>query len=118
MTTAISVYTSGGLAGRCDGKCHEAAEPACDCICGGRLHGAGERAIEMQTADYFGSLEAAEAWAKRNGLERAQFKTPAMRRRQNLDVALHVERECRAAEGRRLRRLGIVPGQISLPLSS
>jgi hypothetical protein len=26
--------------GRCDAKCYDAHEPDCDCICGGRNHGA------------------------------------------------------------------------------
>ena len=47
MTTLIAVYTSDGLAGRCDAKCYEATCPVCDCVCGGRNHGAGrERAID------------------------------------------------------------------------
>ncbi len=43
MTTAIAVYDSDGLVGRCDARCHEAREPECDCICGGRLHGVADR---------------------------------------------------------------------------
>jgi len=41
MTTLIAVYNSEGCQGRYDAKCYEAAEPECDCICGGRNHGAG-----------------------------------------------------------------------------
>lgn len=30
---------------RCDAKCHNAKEPGCDCICGGRYHGCGNSEI-------------------------------------------------------------------------
>jgi DNA (cytosine-5)-methyltransferase 1 len=47
MTTLIAVYDSDGCVGRCDARCYEAQEPECDCICGGRNHGAGlQRALE------------------------------------------------------------------------
>jgi len=46
MTRLISYQSCGGH-GRCDARCYEAREPECDCICGGRNHGAGrEQAIE------------------------------------------------------------------------
>lgn len=41
MTTVLAVYNSQGCVGRCDAKCHDATTPECDCICGGRNHGAG-----------------------------------------------------------------------------
>ena len=41
MTTLIAVYTSSGCIGRCDAKCYDAQSSDCDCICGGRNHGAG-----------------------------------------------------------------------------
>jgi hypothetical protein len=45
--TLIAVYTSEGCIGRCDAKCYEAQEPACDYICGGMNHGAGvQQAID------------------------------------------------------------------------
>jgi len=31
MTTLIAVYTSDGCAGRCDARCYNAAEAACEC---------------------------------------------------------------------------------------
>ena len=40
MTTLLTVGNSGGER-RCDAKCHDAHEPECDCICGGRFHGKG-----------------------------------------------------------------------------
>ncbi|MBC8507818.1 MAG: hypothetical protein H8D34_23365, partial [Chloroflexi bacterium] len=47
MTTLISFHSSSGAQGRCDAKCYDATEPECDCICGGRNHGAGkDKAIE------------------------------------------------------------------------
>lgn len=55
MTTAIAVYDSDGLVGRCDATCHNAKEPTCRCICGGRLHGVGaDRAVEKNTRDLLG----------------------------------------------------------------
>jgi hypothetical protein len=47
---------SEGVYGRCDAKCHEAKEPDCHCICGGRYHGRGssEAAIEEFTRDVLG----------------------------------------------------------------
>ncbi len=36
-----------GIVGRCDAKCYNAEHPECDCICGGRNHGAGfEKALD------------------------------------------------------------------------
>jgi hypothetical protein len=56
MVTLISYQSSGGDQGRCDAKCYDATEPDCDCICGGRNHGAGkERAVEN-------TRELAQSW--------------------------------------------------------
>ncbi len=52
MATKLTVGSSGGVIGRCDAKCHEARAPGCDCICGGRNHGVGERQAEANTARY------------------------------------------------------------------
>jgi predicted RNase H-like HicB family nuclease len=41
MTTLIAVYTSDGCVGRCDARCYGAKHPDCNCICGGKNHGAG-----------------------------------------------------------------------------
>jgi len=58
LTTLISYQSSGGDQGRCDAKCYEAHEDECDCICGGRNHGAGkQQAIEN-------TRELAEGWIK------------------------------------------------------
>jgi hypothetical protein len=47
MITLISFRSSSGAQGRCDAKCYDAKEPECDCICGGRNHGAGrDKAVE------------------------------------------------------------------------
>jgi hypothetical protein len=59
MTTLISYQSSGGDQGRCDAKCYDAAEEPCDCICGGRNHGAGrEQAIDN-------TRELAQSWVDR-----------------------------------------------------
>lgn len=56
MTALISYQSSGGDQGRCDAKCYDAHEPDCDCICGGRNHGAGKQ----QAID--NTRELAEGW--------------------------------------------------------
>lgn len=59
MATLIAVYNSEGCAGRCDARCYNAEHGECQCICGGRNHGAGEqRALEN-------TRELAEKWVKR-----------------------------------------------------
>jgi hypothetical protein len=59
MVTLISYQSSGGDQGRCDAKCYDAREPDCDCICGGRNHGAGR---EQATGN---TRELAQSWVKR-----------------------------------------------------
>lgn len=76
MTTLIAVYNSDGCVGRCDARCYNAAEEPCDCICGGRNHGAG---IEQATGN---TRELAESWieqARASGqdITRAELAVPA-----------------------------------------
>jgi hypothetical protein len=64
MTTLIAVYNSDGCVGRCDARCYDADWDDCDCICGGRKHGAGKQ----QALD--NTRELAEGWieqARANG---------------------------------------------------
>lgn len=56
MTTLIAAYNSEGCIGRCDAKCYNATHPECDCICGGRNHGAGVQKATENTK------ELAEDW--------------------------------------------------------
>ena len=63
MTTLIAACNSEGCVGRCDARCYDAAEPECDCICGGRKHGAGKEHSLDNTR------ELAESW-----LEQARAK--------------------------------------------
>ncbi len=75
MTTLIAVYNSEGCVGRCDARCYEASEPDCNCICGGRNHGAGlEQAVDN-------TRELAEQWleayAKEHGLDEWWADVPA-----------------------------------------
>ena len=51
MTTLIAAYNSDGCIGRCDAKCYEAHHPDCDCICGGRNHGAGKNQAMANTSE-------------------------------------------------------------------
>lgn len=47
MTTLISYHSSDGSEGRCDARCYDAKHETCNCVCGGRNHGAGkEQAME------------------------------------------------------------------------
>lgn len=72
MSTLIAVYNSDGCVGRCDAKCYQASEPGCDCICGGRNHGAGLEQARENTR------EIAESWVERfaesRGLDAAQLR--------------------------------------------
>jgi hypothetical protein len=67
MTALIAVYNSGGLVGRCDAKCYEASHPNCQCVCGGKNHGAGKQQAMENTR------ELADTWIKEytelNGIE-------------------------------------------------
>jgi hypothetical protein len=59
VTTLIAVYTSEGCVGRCDARCYEARESGCECICGGRNHGAGkQRAVDN-------TRELTQSWVER-----------------------------------------------------
>lgn len=67
MTTLIAVYTSSGCVGRCDAKCYGAQHPSCDCICGGRNHGAGLQKAVENTREL--AQEWIEEYAERKGLD-------------------------------------------------
>lgn len=58
--TLIEQYSGDGrLIGRCDARCYEAKHPRCDCICGGRNHGAGfNKALENTRAMFEEDLPA------------------------------------------------------------
>lgn len=74
MVTLISWQSSGGDAGRCDAKCYGAELPVCDCICGGRNHGAGlEKALDQ-------TRELADGWvaeARAGGQVIPWYEVPA-----------------------------------------
>lgn len=44
MTTVLKFGNSNGMR-RCDAQCHDAIQDDCDCICGGRFHGKGVKAV-------------------------------------------------------------------------
>jgi hypothetical protein len=80
-------------------------------------HGVGDStvAIEMNTADVYGSLEEAEKWAILHGINRPKVKRPGISQgRRSLERLLQPQRAARAQAIRRNRRLGIVPGQEAL----
>jgi hypothetical protein len=67
VTTLISVHNSEGCVGRCDAKCYEAQSAECDCICGGKNHGAGLEQARDNVAELAeGWLE---RWAEQQGLD-------------------------------------------------
>jgi hypothetical protein len=71
MATLITYGNSEGTR-RCDARCHDATEPNCDCICGGRNHGVGLKQAEKNTR------ELAEEWideyCRQNNITRDDFK--------------------------------------------
>jgi len=62
MTTLIAAYNSEGCTGRCDAKCYNATYLDCDCICGGRNHGKGQRQAIQNNRQHF--QEMIEIWNK------------------------------------------------------
>lgn len=75
MTTLIAVFNSDKCVGRCDAKCYDAEEPDCDCICGGRNHGAGQQQARENTR------ELGEKWiarCKANDPDITGVETPAL----------------------------------------
>lgn len=72
MATVMSWGNSEGTKGRCDAKCHNAKEPKCECMCGGRYHGAGLKdggVQEIQRECWEEILEEAKARATEQGFE-------------------------------------------------
>jgi hypothetical protein len=59
MSTLIAVYKGSVCVGRCDANCYDAKHPHCDCICGGKNHGAGQKKAEANTREY------CEKWIER-----------------------------------------------------
>jgi hypothetical protein len=72
VSTVVAVYDSDGCVGRCDAKCHDAKEPGCDCICGGRNHGVGRGQAIENTRVYVG--EWLTAYAAEKGLDRSELE--------------------------------------------
>lgn len=67
MTTLIAIYNSEGCVGRCDAKCYNAQSPDCDCICGGKNHGAGLEQAAENTREMVDDW--VENYAKEKGLK-------------------------------------------------
>lgn len=74
MTTLIAMYNSEGCIGRCDAKCYKAAEPECDCICGGLNHGAGKAKAMDNTA------RLADEWIEKHSAEHPEVERYRVRR--------------------------------------
>lgn len=62
--TLIAIYTNDGCVGRCDARCYNARSKTCDCICGGKNHGAGQQKAIENTRDMF------EEWTARYAQEK------------------------------------------------
>lgn len=72
MTTIMTWGNSEGTKGRCDARCHGAANPKCVCMCGGRYHGAARRpgGVEQVVRDTWEvAIQEAEQKAKAEGME-------------------------------------------------
>lgn len=76
MPTLISVHNSDGCVGRCDAKCYDAQSDDCDCICGGKNHGAGLERARANTAELAGA-ELAAKWAESQGLDARRLQLRA-----------------------------------------
>lgn len=50
MVTEIIERYLNGETRRCDARCHNAKQPRCKCICGGRFHGAARVSGGMEKA--------------------------------------------------------------------
>lgn len=76
MTTLIAVCGGDGCEGRCDARCYNAREPHCDCVCGGRNHGAGlKQAVEntrQMAADWM------QEYTRLHQLREARWEVPAL----------------------------------------
>lgn len=73
MTVLMSVHSSEGCEGQCDGKCYNAKGGKCTCICGGKNHGVGlEQAIDNTREQFLGKegKEEIEKYCKEHGLNK------------------------------------------------
>lgn len=73
----LAMNSEGDVVGRCDAKCYEAQSAECDCICGGRNHGAGLEKARENNAERFLGTRDAEAWARAHGLDPAGVQVAA-----------------------------------------
>lgn len=69
MATLMSWHNSEGCKGRCDARCHNAKNPHCDCMCGGRYHGGARDGTLAERVDQYGEevLEGARKRAEAEG---------------------------------------------------
>lgn len=63
----MEVKNSSGVVNRCDAKCYNAEHPDCDCICGGRNHGAGLQKALGNTMEH--ARQMIEEYAGKKGIE-------------------------------------------------
>jgi len=69
-----TVFTVGNGEGdrRCDARCHEATQPECDCVCGGRFHGAAVNGTLSEKVQE--KAEEMLAYCKANGVDIKPFQ--------------------------------------------
>lgn len=53
MTTILTVTRANGSR-RCDATCYNAHGPKCECVCGGKNHGAGQEQAVANMRELFG----------------------------------------------------------------
>lgn len=106
MPTLISVHNSEGCVGRCDAKCYDAQSDECDCICGGKNHGAGLDRARANTAELAGA-ELAAKWAESQGLDPRRLQLRAQGELfpfGNEPTTADIRRNLRKAQRRRRER--------------
>lgn len=64
MSALITVHNGDHITGQCDAKCYDATGPDCNCICGGKNHGAGKAQATQNT------IEMANEWIEAYKQER------------------------------------------------
>lgn len=69
--TLITTGNSDGVTGRCDAKCYNATGPDCDCVCGGRNHGAGLEQAQENTKEHAERI--VEEWSGEHPEEKVIF---------------------------------------------
>lgn len=99
MTTVLAVYNSEGCVGRCDANCHDAKSVTCDCICGGKNHGAGlQQAVENNRELIGLTPEDLQRFAQTHGFKCEELKVFDTTKTSTKKIAKERKRERKRAE--------------------